>query len=130
MSFVKKCFLCCIVMLYYIITKFYCLIAFTSLRYWAIAYYPICTVMNFVISWTKSQDKNWNTIGTKRALRWKKKNFHHFQRTFIFKRHKLPQTWDCAFHPFLVDVPILSALKTLQKTKGFLMYSGSMKWER
>ena len=98
--------------------------------YWAIAYYPICNVMNFVISWTKSLDKNWNTIGTKRALRWKKKNFHHFQRTFIFKRHKLPQTWDCAFNPFLVDVPILSPLKTLQKTKGFLMYSGSMEWER
>ena len=98
--------------------------------YWAIAYYPICNVMNFVISWTKSQDKNWNTIGTKWALRWKKKNVHHFQRTFIFKRHKLPQTWDYAFNPFLVDVPILSPLKTLQKTKGFLMYSGSMEWER
>ena len=33
------------------------------------------------------------------------------------------------FNPFLSNVPILYPLKTLEKTKGFLVFSGGIKWE-
>ena len=103
--------------------------------YWAIAYYPICNVMNFVISWTKSQDKNWNTIGTKRALRWKKKMF------IIFKGLSFSKDINC-LKPEIVPLthfwsmfPFYPPWKHYRKPKVFWCIQGawnenvSQKWE-
>ena len=40
----------------------------------------------------------------------------------------LVQVWNFIFNPFLANVPILHRLKH-QKTFGFLVFSGVIKWE-
>ena len=82
-------------------------------KYWAICILPLfanqaATPWNLklnlpflsscFVTWPKSQDKNLNTLRTKKLFRWNKKQFSSFVKSF-----QLPillQVWECAFKAF------------------------------